>query len=460
MVVYAILSNRAIVLNDCPVLSKLDIAELIQQGRGSMKKRRNKNRVLIVSVLFVMLLAFGAGSVFAVYQQFKLKTVKLEHDAIVSETDEATEQPEETGPDTIKVALLGTDADGLRTDSMMVLVYDKKSSILNLFSVPRDTYIEVSPTLKDKMAGKIHLPSYMKLTELYSYMKRGDVESPESYTAKAIEQLMGMEIDHIVLLETSGFRKVVDAVGGVEVYVPRNLNYDDPYQNLHIHLSKGTQVLDGKEAEQFVRFRKTNDLTGYGDFGRMEMQQYFLKNFLKTLAQPENLGHMNQIITAMSDFVSTDCDFMTALGYVQYLDDVNFDRIQSHMLPGDAATINNGWYFKLKDNQELHAFVNNALEQSYQDVEDSKHLRIEVLNGSGRSGVAKKLSERLKDEGYSIADIGDYGIDRKQKTRIIVKNSGEGLDLLKYFHLAEIEVAPDKIESESDILIIVGGADA
>ncbi len=72
------------------------------------------------------------------------------------------------------------------------------------------------------------------------------------------------------------------------------------------------------------------------------------------------------------------------------------------------------------------------------------------------------MSDELTSEGYTVSEVGNYGPDRKQKTRIIVTESGQGIDLLKYFHLAEIVVAPDKIDTteDADILIIVGGADA
>jgi len=437
---------------------------LVKRYLGEEMKNRMTKKGISVLIVFMVLITTGVfGGLKMVYDRFQLETVDIEHDAIVSNEDTTNESIDEfEGNEYIKVVLLGTDADGLRTDSMMVMVYHKKTGTLNLFSIPRDTYIEASESLIALMKDRIWMPDYMKLTDLYSYMKRGEMESPESYTVKAIEQLMGFDIDHVVLLETSGFRKVVDSVGGVEVYVPRNLNYEDPYQNLYIHLNKGTQVLNGKKAEQFVRFRQTNDHGGYGDYGRMEMQQYFLKRFLSTLAQPENIGRMNQIISAMSEFVSTDADFLTTLSYVQYLDDVDFERIQSHMLPGDEKTINGGWYIKLKPDDELHSFVNAALEQSEQTTENSKALSIAVHNGSGRKGIAQKLSDELTSEGYTVSEVGNYGPDRKQKTRIIVTESGQGIDLLKYFHLAEIVVAPDKIDTteDADILIIVGGADA
>jgi len=90
---------------------------------------------------------------------------------------------------------------------------------------------------------------YMKINALIG-------KGGEKMVIDMVEDITGLPVDYYVTLNFKGFREIVDTLGGVEINVPFDMDYDDPYQNLHIHLKKGKQVLDGKKAEQFVRYRK------------------------------------------------------------------------------------------------------------------------------------------------------------------------------------------------------------
>ena len=85
-----------------------------------------------------------------------------------------------------------------------------------------------------------------------------------NFLTDLIEEVFGIGIDDYMAIETDGFREVVDYFGGVVVDVPYAMDYEDPLQDLYIHLEPGLQVLDGTQAEKFVRFRQ-----GYNEFGRM-----------------------------------------------------------------------------------------------------------------------------------------------------------------------------------------------
>ena len=112
-------------------------------------------------------------------------------------------------------------------------------------------------------------------------------KNPEKMLSK-INELTGLDIKYYVTVDNSALIKLVDIIGGVEFDVPIDMNYDDKSQNLHIHLKKGTQIIDGKEAEMLLRFRHNNNGTSYpleygdNDFGRMKTRKKFFTSSITT----------------------------------------------------------------------------------------------------------------------------------------------------------------------------------
>jgi anionic cell wall polymer biosynthesis LytR-Cps2A-Psr (LCP) family protein len=111
-----------------------------------------------------------------------------------------------------------------------------------------------------------------------------------------------------VLVDLKGFVALVDAIGGVDFNVPIDMDYDDPIQNLSIHLTKGMQHLSGEDALKVVRFRHNNDGTGYGseDIGRMQTQQKFLKTVAKQTLTASNLAKVDDFVKIFQSYVDTD----------------------------------------------------------------------------------------------------------------------------------------------------------
>ncbi len=391
------------------------------------------------------------------FNQLSMERAEIDHSIIeyttapqpTETTVEQPTEPDEVVPRHKTILLAGTDKGGYLTDSMMAIRIDLTSKRISLFSIPRDYKIELTEEVQNAIK---HYSKYIKLTELHSYAKMAKTESPISFTAKAIEELTDLKFDYIVVFKIKAFKKVVDAVGGVEVYVPRNMNYDDPIQHLHIHLTRGYHLLDGKGAEGLLRFRTDNDHSGYGDFGRMEMQQYFLKEFVKKLISLESALNFNEIFDAIKDFVQTDATLNDALFLLNEVKDIDLSQVYSHTLPGKDAWINNGYYYNPPEISELHDFVARQIEIDLQPSVDAEKQALIILNGTGKSKMAAKYQEKLETAGYTVESIGDYHGERKLKTRIIVQNEADGKDLKQFFNLSEIVVDPD-IET---ITIVLG----
>lgn len=183
--------------------------------------------------------------------------------------------------------LVGTDKGDGNTDTIMVATYDTANQDVNIMSIPRDTMINEKWDIK-------------KINSVYS-RTGNSIES----LAKRVKKLVGFEPDFYVKVDLRMFVELVDLVGGVEFDVPQDMNYDDQWQDLHIHLKKGVQVLDGEKAMELVRFRRYPE----GDIKRVEVQQNFMKALIKECLSIEHWGKIKAYIDLAMENVQTNLDF-------------------------------------------------------------------------------------------------------------------------------------------------------
>ena len=166
--------------------------------------------------------------------------------------------------ETVNILLLGMDigdaentanSSARRTDTMMLINYNPRTDAINLVSIPRDTLIEV----ENAHDGNGNLIPYWKMNAAY-------VLGGEKEVIQQVESLLSIKVNYLVEIDYAAFRNLIDAIGGVEMYIDRNMYYDDDAQDLHIHFTEGdTVLLDGKKAEEFIRWRKNNDGSGFVD---------------------------------------------------------------------------------------------------------------------------------------------------------------------------------------------------
>ena len=200
------------------------------------------------------------------------------------------------------VLILGRDTGGGgNTDTMLLASYDVTNQKATVMSIPRDTMVNIPYDVK-------------KINGVYNY--GGGGEAGIQYLYKEISQLVGFEPDYQVVVEWEAVGQIVDAMDGVWFDVPRNMNYDDPLQNLHIHQEKGYRLLSGEDAMEVLRYRRDNDKHyGYpeGDVGRIKTQQAFLSAMVEQLLKVENVPKIRQFIQVFQDNVETDLTFQNIL---------------------------------------------------------------------------------------------------------------------------------------------------
>jgi len=346
----------------------------------------------------------------------------------------------------VTVLVAGLHPDGPLTDFIMIAKYNPETKKINAMSIPRDTKVVGT------VDGKINS----------AYARGKNIEK----LADKVKDLTTLEPDYYVIFDTKAVRKMVDAIGGIPMDVPIDMQYDDNEQGLHINLKKGYQVLDGKKAEQFIRFRKNNDGSGYplGDVQRIEAQQSFIRAAVDKVLKPETLLKLPELISLGFETVKTDMNLVDILSYVDDVKEFDMANLRIETLPGEGAYIGPTSYFvhEPKKTKELveEMFVMELADIENETVDvlvkDKSEINIEVLNGTSRSGLASSVAEKLKDEGYNVTKIGNYKTSTNIATSVINRSSGEYAKEVKDF--LGIGKVKNELEEDSkvDVTVILG----
>lgn len=243
----------------------------------------------------------------------------------------------------VNVLLLGVDEEGLRTDTIMIASYDVNASCVNLLSIPRDTKVYLKNRRATKKINGIHAMTSKKDSR--------EILGAEA-TAEAVTKLTGIPINYYAEFSFSSIDRLFDILGPVKFDVPdvegkgRGMNYDDPYQNLHIHLKPGEQELSGNQIQQFLRYRKSNYGVGTGsDTDRVIRQQELLK---AVVAQKVNVGtliNVPNILAQLSREIRTNIQTGDITKYIRYIAKLSGESITAYTLPGENKMIGGASYF-------------------------------------------------------------------------------------------------------------------
>lgn len=244
----------------------------------------------------------------------------------------------------INVILLGLEHE--RSDTIMVASYNTKTKTADIISIPRDTYVN-----RDGFVNSAN----NKINTVYT------VKGMEGLK-EVILSITGLKIDKYITIDYDGVRAAVDAVGGVEVDVPFHMRYTDPYSDppLDINIPAGLQIIDGDNAMEFLRFRKTNypGYSGYaeGDLGRIEAQQGFIKSAIKKALS----FRLPKVVSEVYPYVDTDFTLSEATSLAVGSIGLSTDNINFHVLPGTTRTLN-GLSFYIMDAAETKNLVYDIL---------------------------------------------------------------------------------------------------
>ena len=327
---------------------------------------------------------------------------------------ETQKQDSGTSRGTVNVLVVGLDnvEGGSRTDAIALAIFDSENPGLRIAPIPRDS--------------RVYIPgrSWDKINHAYVY---GGIK----LLRETLVNLTGMPIDYFVKVNYKSFPRIVDIVGGVDIYVEKRLHYNDYSGKLFINIPAGNQHLDGKTALNYVRFRHDP----LGDIGRVQRQQKFIDTMMKKLKTPTIITRIPAIVNELFDSIDTDLAPLEALKLVQFANSLPPDRIKMFMAPGRSGSYKNISYWILDNNAfslqlaaklpPADSFVMEATESVELDLNpaaktdtsglDSRKvaelrdqiMSIRILNGDGEKGIGRRAAQIFQRIGIEVPYTGN-----------------------------------------------------
>lgn len=339
--------------------------------REDVKKEKKTSywKYLLILILVFVLSGIGGAYFANALVDNKPMYSDAEKDGLLVAKDKAT------------VMIMGVDKrndDVGRSDTLMVATLDPDKNQAALLSIPRDTRVKI----------KGH--GYDKINAAYAYGDR-------KLSQQTVESLLGIKIDHYIVIDVHGFTKIIDALGGIDIDVEKRMYYEDPWDDdggLYIDLQPGMQHMDGKTAVTYVRYRDEE-----GDIGRIRRQQKFMKAVMDKLVSPTIIPRLPSIVSAMYDAVETDMSISELLSFLGTLQEAKNNGLKSEMLPGKPVYIDEISYWipdisKIRQilANTLGVKMNNALTNSIEDDEQ------EYRESMPKNAVEIPKSQHIKDE--------------------------------------------------------------
>ena len=291
-------------------------------------------------------------------------------------------------------------------DTILLLRFDPETDAVTVLSIPRDT--------------QVRLPRYGAI-KINATNQRGG----PALTAQAVQALLGddIPIDRYVRVNVQGVERLIDALGGVELYVPKDMKYRDDSQHLYIDLKKGQQRLDGDKALQFLRFRH-DDL---GDIGRVQRQQTLMRAVVEQILTPRTLPRLPKAYKAIESNLDTNLSVEELLALAGLATQARSeDRdLQMLMLPGRFGTT--GAWVPDADaigriRHQHFAVESEALAVETQPDDAFARTRVAIQDSTDRPEVATALAQQLRDLGYRRVFVGRSWPEPLARTRILAQN--------------------------------------
>lgn len=264
--------------------------------------------------------------------------------------DDVVEDGLLTAKDKTTIMIMGVDErddDVGRSDTLMIATLDPKKDQAALMSIPRDTRVKI----------KGH--GWDKINAAYAYgSAKGGTEAGEKLAQRTVEDFLGVNMDHYVVINIQAFQKIIDAIGGIDIDVEKRMYYEDPWDDdggLIIDLQPGMQHMDGKTAVTYVRYRDEE-----GDIGRIKRQQKFMKACMDKITSPAIIPKLPSVISEVMSSVKTDLSFRQLLEFAGTLKEAQKNGLKTEMVPGKPLYID-GISYWIPDLQKLRTTLADTL---------------------------------------------------------------------------------------------------
>ncbi|TAE61671.1 MAG: LytR family transcriptional regulator [Nostocales cyanobacterium] len=297
--------------------------------------------------------------------------------------------------------------DGL-ADVMLLIKFDPETKKITMLSIPRDTRTEIEGFGVKKINA-------------------ANVDGGPALTAQTVSNLLGgIGIDRYVRINVLGVSKLIDALGGVTVYVPKDMKYVDESQHLYINLKAGKQHLEGDQALQLLRFRHDE----LGDIGRIQRQQMVLRALIDQTLNPGTLTRLPDILNTVKDNIDTNLTVEELVALVGFGTRTNRSNMEMLMLPGRFSEKNEYEYsYWIPYEREIRklmvqnfGFKSEESETFDQEIIDPARIRVAIQDSTGgdRSQI-RPLITALEKAGYTNIFISKPWGEPLEVTNIVAQ---------------------------------------
>ncbi|MEH2050220.1 LCP family protein [Nostoc sp.] len=299
--------------------------------------------------------------------------------------------------------------DGL-SDVMLLVKFDPETKKINMLSIPRDTRTQI---------------------EGYGVKKinSANVEGGPALTARTVSNLLGgAGIDRYIRINVLGVAKLIDALGGVTVYVPKNMKYQDDSQHLYINLKAGKQHLSGDQALQLLRFRHDE----LGDIGRIQRQQMVIRALMDQTLNPATVAQLPKVLDVVKEHIDTNLTVEELVALMGFGVRTNRSNMQMLMLPGrfsEKGEFDASYWLPNKDGIAKLMAQHFGLESEQQQLgttANPRSLRIAIQDSTGgdRSNL-QPLITALEKSGYRNIYIAKAWGEPLEVTHVVAQQ-GDG----------------------------------
>ena len=340
----------------------------------------------------------------------------------------------------ISFLFLGLDGDENfpKTDAILIGIYNPFSKRIGIIAIPRDLKVKVETPLGF---------NYEKINIIYSKYSKKKLISE-------IEKLLGIKIQYYGIISLDNLIKIVDLIGGVELYIDIPMHYIDRAAGLYIDFPKGLIKCDGLRAMKFIRYRADER----GDLKRIERFIEFGVAFVRKSIEEKNILTNIKILKIILKYLDTNINFSDIKNILKTIEIQSFRDPEILRIGGKFVELNNSKY--IEPDPEI---VKKSVKEFFKNLEKIKgdylpsEIKIQVLNGSGKAGVAKAVRDKLIRNGFNVIEFGNADSDDYQFT-IILDRKGKlkkSLKVSSFLNCKNLYVKIDPFNI-ADVTVIVG----
>ena len=295
----------------------------IDKKRKSMRRRRRIKAFRLVFVLVILCL-IGSAILFVGFSIYNAGSRVYSEFAEMYQgyTDRKTARvgsPDPKFDGYTNILILGVDDGEMQeADTILVLSFSNDTGKSRIIGIPRDTWISSRSN-----SGRIGT--------LYSL-------GGASLLVREVSKLLGISIHQYIIIDMATFAELIDVLGGLDIYVEENMDYDDEAAGLSIHIGQGYQHLSGEEVQKYLRYRGEK----LGDVGRVQRQQKFIKALYTKVLQLDTIPKLPAIADIFRNRMETSAEIFDSAHLANVLRRMSSDPPTTLMLPG-SENVDGAW---------------------------------------------------------------------------------------------------------------------